>query len=182
MPRRWRVWAWIAGLVAATLLAYVVAGPFLTIQAIRDAVVANDSAALSKQVDFPALRASLKRQVSDRLIREAGTDVQSSVFGSVGLGIANAFAGTAVDAAVNPVGLATLMQGRSFVQRFSGAPAPATDAEGRRVEPLHDPDWRYESASRFTATVVDDAGEPVLFVFTRKGLRWKLSDIRLPPG
>ena len=26
-----------------------------------------------------------------------------------------------------------------------------------------------------------DAGDPVVFVLTRNGLRWKLSDIRLPP-
>ena len=26
-----------------------------------------------------------------------------------------------------------------------------------------------------------NAGDPVVFVLTREGLRWKLSDIRLPP-
>ena len=39
---------------------------------------------------------------------------------------------------------------------------------------------RYESPSRFTATVLDEDGKPMVFVFKRNGLRWKLADIRLP--
>ena len=64
--------AWLSTIVVAALLAYVAAGPFLTINAIRDAVQAEDSRALSKQVDFPGLRQSLRLQLSDMLVREAG--------------------------------------------------------------------------------------------------------------
>jgi hypothetical protein len=45
---------------------------------------------------------------------------------------------------------------------------------------LQDAQYRYESLSRFTATVHDDQGRPVVFVMTRHRLRWRLSDIRLP--
>jgi len=41
---------------------------------------------------------------------------------------------------------------------------------------------RYESASRFTATIHDDHGKPIVFVLRRTGLRWRLADIRLPLG
>ncbi|MEE7561224.1 hypothetical protein HH299_17155, partial [Xanthomonas sp. Kuri4-2] len=45
---------------------------------------------------------------------------------------------------------------------------------------LEGAEHRYESSSRFTATVRTAGGDPIVFVLTRDGLRWRLSDIRLP--
>ena len=39
---------------------------------------------------------------------------------------------------------------------------------------------RYESASRFTGTLVHANGHSTVFVLQRQGLRWRLVDIRLP--
>ena len=52
---------WIALVLALVVLlgAYVAAGPYITIRAIRHAVQAQDSGELAEQVDFPAVRASL---------------------------------------------------------------------------------------------------------------------------
>ena len=47
-------------------------------------------------------------------------------------------------------------------------------------DPLRDASYRFESPSRFTATVRNADGDPVVFVLTRDGLRWKLTDIQLP--
>ena len=61
---------------------------------------------------------------------------------------------------------------RRHFARDPAAPAP---------EVLHDARYRYESPSRFTATMIDDARPvPMVFVMTRDGLHWQLSDIRLP--
>ena len=81
---------WIALLVlAAVLLAgYVAAGPYLTVHAIRDAVREQDSSALAAQVDFPALRASLKAQLVDAMVRKAGPDAQASMLGGFALTMA----------------------------------------------------------------------------------------------
>jgi hypothetical protein len=48
------------------------------------------------------------------------------------------------------------------------------------ADPLKNAQHHYESLSRFTATVQDESGAPMTFVFTRQGLRWRLTDIRLP--
>ena len=184
-------WIWIVAAALAALLAYVATGPYRTVDAIREAVKAEDPRALAKQVDFPALRGSLKAQLGDRLVREAGPEAQSSPFGAFGLRIANGLVGGLVDAMVTPVGLAAIMEGRRTWRRVDGfgalpsspssAPADAdTDADAESREPLHGAEYRYESPSRFTATVQDDSGRPIVFVITRDGLRWKLSDIRLP--
>jgi hypothetical protein len=170
---------WIAFVLVALLAlgSYVAAGPYLTVRAIRAAVKEQDAAALSRQVDFPVLRE--KAQLGDRLLRKAGPDLQSNPLGAFGLAIANGLLGGSVDAMVTPAGLGALMEGHKIWKRVDDGMPPADPPTSAR-EPMHDARYRYESLSRFTATVVDEDGRATLFVMTRRGLRWKLSDIRLP--
>ena len=174
---------WIALALALLLavLGYAAAGPFLAIHAIGKAVREENAAALAKHVDFPPLRASLKAQLTDRMVRAAGIEVQSGLLGALGLGVAGSLVGGTVDLMVTPAGLGAMMEGRKVWNRVGGLPPPsASDDTWERHDPLRDAERRFESTSRFTATVRTDAGEPVVFVLTRSGLRWKLSDIRLP--
>jgi hypothetical protein len=172
---------WLALVLVAllALAAYVAVGPYRTVHAIGDAIERQDAAALSDQVDFPALRSSLKAQLTDRIVREAGEDVQASALGSIGMSLAGGLVGSVVDTMVTPLGLGAIMEGRKvgkrFTDTFSPAPAGATSRK-----PFADARYRYESASRFTATVDATGEQPVVFVLTREGLRWRLSDIRLP--
>lgn len=178
---------WIALLLAAlvALGAYVAAGPYLTVRAIRTSVQQQDAAALSRQVDFPALRASLKAQLGDRLVRAAGVETQTSLLGSIGLSLASGLVNGIVETMVTPVGLGALMEGRKVWKRIGDGIARPDLADPSSAappppEPLRDAEYRYESPSRFTATVRDEDGNPVVFVLTRDGLRWRLSDILLP--
>lgn len=176
-------WLWLAAAVLIALLAWTAAGPYRTVNAIRDAAQARDAQAMAEQVDFPALRSSLKAQLGDRLLREVGTPSPDNPFAVFGLGLAGGLVDGLVDVLVTPAGLGAMMEGRRTWDRATGQPPPsrddAHDETARR--PLHDAQYRYESPSRFTATVHDDQGRPVVFVMTRRGLDWKLSDIRLPP-
>lgn len=171
-------------IVAAVLLpafaAWLAAGPWLTIRAMRAAIEADDAAALAAQVDFPALRASLKRQFADRIVRAAGPDAQSTVLGAIAIRAATGAGSLAVDALANPLGLTALVQGRSAWRAAVGDIAPP-DPSQPEPRPFEGAEYRYESLSRFTATVPDDAGRPVVFVLGRRGMHWKLVDVRLPP-
>lgn len=177
---------WIVLLLAVliALAAYVVAGPYLTVRAIKTALLEQDAGALAEQVDFPSLRASLKAQLLDAMVRKAGEDVQANPFGSFALTMATGLVNGTVDAMVTPIGLAGVMQGRKmWGDARDGFHRPATDAQGVPVaqpEPMRDARYRYESLSRFTATVEDESGKPVVFVLRRDGVQWKLADIRLP--
>lgn len=171
---------WISFAVFVLLAGYVVAGPFLTIHAIRDALRNEDSRALSRQVDFPALRQSLRVQLADAMVREAGPELQSSLLGALGLRVAGSAAGTGVDMLVTPVGLSALMRGQRLWSLAGGASPMRTGPDPDGSDPLEDAHYRYQSPSRFTATVRDDRGRPIEFILTRQGLHWKLSDIRLP--
>lgn len=175
---------WIAFVVVVVLavFAYAAAGPHLTVRAIGDAVRAQDAAALARQVDFPALRSSFKAQLSDRIARETGIDAQSNPLAALGLAIVNGLASGAVDAMITPTALGALIEGRKVWDRASGVPMRDSDAARAkpRPKPFANASYRYESVSCFTATVIDEQGRPIVFVLTRHGLNWTLSDIRLP--
>lgn len=174
---------WIAAvlLLVVLLAGYVVAGPFMTVHGIRNAVKAGDTAALPRHIDFAAVRLSLKAQVDDYLVRRAGAQVQSSLLGAIGLRLAGSVAGTAVDAIATPTGIGAVLEGRNLLKRVDGS-AAYRDAYApvEPAEPLKRASYRFESPSRFTATVANADGDPVVFVLTRDGLSWRVTDVRLP--
>ncbi len=174
-------WIALALAVLLALLGYVAAGPYLAIHGIRQALAEQDMGKLQRHVDFAAVRVNLRAQVEDWLARKAGPDAQANPFGAFALGIANELAATGVDTLATPTGIAAVLQGRSMWKQLVRDTVDG-DSYGRPTpdDPLKDAELRYESPSRFTATIADADGKPTVFVFTREGLRWKLSDIRLP--
>ncbi len=174
---------WLALLFLAlfALGGYVVAGPYLAIRGIDQALRERDAAALERYVDFPTLRVNLKAQVDDALVRRAGPDMQSSLFGGALLSLAGGLGGMSVDALVTPAGIGALMQGDALWKRASGDTVGGdTYAAPRPPQPLRQAEHRFESTTRFVATVHTADGTAVPFVFTREGLQWKLSNILLP--
>ena len=174
---------WIIVVLALLLLlgGYVAAGPYLAINGIRTALAEQDTGKLERYVDFPALRVSLRAQAEDALARRAGAGVQSNLFGAIALSVANSMLGTGVDTMVTPLGIGALLQGRSMWKQSIGDTLNG-DTYGKPVpaDPLKTATHHYESPSRFTATIQNEAGQPVVFVFKRKGLTWKLADVKLP--
>jgi hypothetical protein len=180
LMKRWLVGGVLLALVLG-LATYVVAGPYLAIYGIRTALAEQDTAKLERHVDFPALRVNLRAQVEDYLARRAGPEVSSNLFGAAALSIANQVLGRGVDTLVTPMGITAILQGRSTWKRAIGDTIGGdTYAPAVPAEPLKEAEHRYESLSRFTATVHDADGDPVVFIITRQGLRWRLTDIRLP--
>ncbi|MBN8800926.1 MAG: DUF2939 domain-containing protein, partial [Stenotrophomonas acidaminiphila] len=104
-------------LLLALLAGYVAAGPWLAIRGISEAIEQRDAARLARHVDFPALRINLKAQLDDQLVRRAGSDMQSSLFGVMALGVAGRLTGAAVDVMVAPAGISALLQGHGVWKR-----------------------------------------------------------------
>jgi hypothetical protein len=181
IPRRtrWLPWVVLAALVA--VLAWVGSGPWRTLDGIRQAVKTEDARALARHVDLPALRASLKPQVQDRIVRAAGMEAQSGRWAALGLTVASGLSDGLVDALVTPAGLGALMEGRKIWNRVGGVPPPSRGDTSAQPEPIPGPRLRFESTSRAAAMVPLEDGSELVLVLTRQGLRWRLSDIRLPP-
>ncbi len=177
-----RKWFFLATAVLVLLLGYVVAGPWLAIHGIHRAIEQRELGRLERYVDFPALRVNLRARVDDQLARVTD-DFGDGVFGDVARDLLGNLGGSAIEGLVSPSGIAFLLAGRSLTRRVTGD-GPDVDSEGRPAgyEPLKDAETRFESASRLTATTTDTAGRPMVFVFQRQGLQWRLVDIRLPPG
>lgn len=175
-------WLAIALLAFAAIVAWIAAGPFRTMDSIGRAVQTSDTAELARHVDFPAVRSSLRTQLDDYLVRRAGADAQASPFGALALRIAGAASGGLVDVLATPAGIGLVLQGRDVWHRVSGGGISPTDtyAHVPPEELLADASYRFESPSRFTATVPNRDGAPVVFVLTRDGLDWRITDVRLP--
>lgn len=169
----------IALVVLLALAGWLAAGPYLAINGIRSALERQDMSALSRHVDFPALRVNMKAHVADALLRQADGMLPDGVLGDIGMRVAGGLSDAAVDAALTPIGIAALLQGHGIVMRAQGRTVDG-DTYGKPVpyDPFKDVQHRFESHERFTATVKDRGGDPVVFVFHRQGLRWRLADIR----
>lgn len=174
----------IAALVLALLLSWVAAGPYLAINGIRRALETQDIGALERHVDFPALRVNMRAHLEDYIARHGGGIAESGgLLGALALQVAGGLGGAAVDAMVTPLGIGALLQGRSMWMRGTRQTVDAdTYGTPRPADPLKDAQLRYESTTRFTATVRDERGQPVVVVFDRKGLRWRMTDIRFAPA
>jgi len=171
----------LAVVVLVLLAGWIAAGPFIAIHGIREAIREQDAARLSEYIDFPALRTSLKQQVDDYVVRRAGADAQSSLLGSVALRLASGATDGIIDAMATPAGLAAVMEGRNFWDRLNGARSEGDSyATAPPRDPLEDAKYRFESPSRFTATLANADGDPVVFVLTRDGFSWRITDVRLP--
>lgn len=167
--------------VVAGLLAFVLA-PGWAFFSLRSAAITGDVPGLAELVDYGAVRASLRPQLSDdpQADQPAPSFIQDPI-GAIRRRLNEAAPAPDVDAYLTPQAIAGLTygEGRWASERSRpGAPAIETDPYARpwpRV--LH---W---SPDRARFGVSDDGGSETVFTFRREGLfGWKLSHIGLPEG
>ncbi len=172
---------WLLAILLILLLAlfvYVASGPYMAIRGIRSVVASGDYDQLWRFVDFNRLRESIRPQIQQRIaqgvIEHMGPNGASRTVG----GVTALIAQPAIDAIVSPLGVATLLRGSALARQAADA------ADGKHPtqpnDPLQDAKTRFESHNLFTATVLSAEGKPVVIEFSRDGLDWKLSGIRLP--
>ncbi|MCS0580592.1 DUF2939 domain-containing protein [Massilia pinisoli] len=167
-------------LATVTLLAIAAtsaASPWWTLHRLQAAVARHDADAVAGQVDFPALRASVKEQALEALGGKAGGTDGGNPFAAFGRKMAMAVVDPLVDAAVSPEGVATMVEhGRIRI----GQPAPAADTPD--TEPERDKP-RYALAYRGWNSFAVTARDGGSFIFRRDGLwTWKLAGIDLAHG
>lgn len=168
----------IAALILSALLAFVVAGPWLAINGIRNVVAKGNYGELWRFVDFDQLRENVRPQLQARIARgiieRAGAGSTTDAIAAV----TDLISKPAIDAMVSPLGVATLLRGSALVRQASGQ--RDADGKARAADPLKGAKTGYVSPSLFTATVQNAEGQPVVFEFRRRGLAWKLTGIDLP--
>lgn len=177
-----RKWLVLPVLALMVVFGYVAAGPFIAINSMRGAIERHDMPALERHIDFPSVRRSIRAQIEDYWARRAGPFMHTSPFGAVATRVASEVTGAVADVLATPAGIGAVLQGRSVLHRISGRGISPQDtfAHVKPRELLRNAEYRYESTSRFTASVRNGDGDPVVFVFTRDGLDWRVTDVRLP--
>lgn len=155
-------------------------GPYLTVHGLAQAIEQRDTARLQRYVDFPRVRASLHTQLSDYLLRRAGTDIAASPFGALLYGLGDQLGGAAVDTVVTPTGIGALLEGHVLYKRTRNelqggdAWAPTEPAQ-----PLKQATHRFERVDRFVVDIDRGPVEPPLqVVLEPQGLRWRVVELR----
>ena len=166
---------WVIGavvLLMALAATWYVASPGYAMSKLRDAAVAGDREALAERVDFPAVRESIKSQLSAVMMAEMAKQKQddnplAALGGMFAMGLVN----TMIDGMVTPDGIKAMVERGKF-QKPGQHVASAPNAE---VE------WTVErkGLDKFEARQENASNDPAL-VFKRDGFGWKLTDIRMP--
>jgi hypothetical protein len=132
--------------------------------------------AVAAQVDFPALRASVKEQALAAMGGAPGGTDGGNPFAAFGRKMAMAVVDPLVDAAVSPEGVATMVEhGRLRIGQSSTA--DTADTEPSRDKPRYA--LAYRGWNSFAVTAHDGGS----FIFRRDGLwTWKLAGIDLARG
>lgn len=171
--------------VAAFVLAYA-ASPLLAARSLVQAARSGDERALERQVDFPAFRASLKDELSARMVSEMRKDSRLGDSGLSGLGmlLAPALVGGAVDAFVTPQAISAMVRegeapkpDLAKVEPETG-PKPEDQSESKKVRQS----WSYRDLDTFAVTLTrdDQPDEQVSLLMKRRNLfGWKLAGIDL---
>nr|WP_314432012.1 DUF2939 domain-containing protein [uncultured Brevundimonas sp.] len=167
--------------VAVFVLTYA-ASPLLAARSLVQAARTGDEKALERQVDFPAFRASLKDELSERMVAEMRKDSRLGDSGLSGLGmlLAPALVGGAVDAFVTPQAISAMVQeGEAPKPDLAKVePETGTRSESKKVRQS----WGYRDLDTFAVTLTrdDQPDERVSLLMKRRNLfGWKLAGIDL---
>lgn len=183
-----KAWAILAtGATAIVVLAWMYVSPYLALHNLKEIASTGDADALEKAVDFPAFRASLKRELGKQLSLRAVKDLkEDGPFAALGSALAGGLVELMIDRFVTPQVVADVAQGKKVdsapdvldrvIDRFT-----AESGDNRDQSEMHVSSG-YESLGRFAVHVYPPKSKvAVTVVFLRSGLAtWRLSGVRLP--
>jgi hypothetical protein len=194
-------------IVLIAALGFGYASPYMALNSLKRAADARDAQTVNQYVDFPALRESLKQQVTGLLSRRLDAHGSGNPLAAIGAMIGVALIGPLVDAYATPDGVAALLNGipprgdpgeRPPVPPVAGntpdaaAPAPASagpaagnaeNSGSNTATPPQPPQTTagYRSLNEFAVTYQHGAGDArYSAIFQREGLfTWKLAAVNL---
>ncbi len=145
--------------------------PYLTLDRLKTATANRNADDLAKEIDFPALRTSIKSNIKTQVMAQIASN-STQATPAMGKELIDQMIEPLVDKMVTPKGLDELMQ-----DKIPGAKLnlPNLEANIARSEIK----TGYESPDRFVVNITDkvDRRKNVSFILKRDGLAWKLSGI-----
>lgn len=190
-------------IVVIAALGFCYASPYMALNTLKRAADARDAQTVNEYVDFPALRESLKQQVTGLLTRRLDVQGNGNPLAAIGAMIGVALIGPLVDAYATPDGVAALLNGmpprgnpgeRPPVPAGAGNPPAATAAapqpappvagnNGNSATPPQPPQTTagYRGLNEFVVSYQHGAGDArYSAILRREGLfTWKLAAVNL---
>jgi hypothetical protein len=194
-------------IVVVAALGYAYASPYIALDRLKRAADSRDVATVNEYVDYPALRDSLKVQVTGLLTRRLDVQHNGNPLAAIGAMIGVALIGPLVDAYATPDGVAALLNGMpprgepgerpppppaAQADNSTGKPAenpppmPAPEsgaANGNSRTPPQPPQTTagYRGVNEFVVSYQHGVGDTrYSAIFQRQGLfMWKLSAVDL---
>lgn len=166
-------WVAVAAGLALLFVAAYFGSPYWALRNLKAAAASGDVDRIEAAVDFPAVRESLKSQLTVALTEKLDEDRDDNPFKGIGTLLMPTIVQRAVDAFVTPDGIASIVK-RGQLEK-SQAKAPKADL-------TYDYNWR--SLDRFGITIhakdVPAARAPMI-VLERRGLfTWKMIRLQVP--
>jgi len=162
-------------LICALIFAAYVASPLLAVHGFIGAARSGDPDKLEANVDFPAVRDSLKSQLGAALMvrMQSDPDMKDNPFAGLGMMMAPTIVDRMIDTMVTPDGIAAMVRQGKLHEDAGAAKTPAGPV---------DYDYGYLGLDRFRVTLNGkDATNPLKLIFERRGLfSWKLVKIDIP--
>ena len=155
-------------IILAIIVGYIFATPYLTVYQMKAAAENNDGEALSERIDFSSLRQNLKDQVNAQMAEEMAEEMDDNPFAGLAATFGSMLIDKMVDVYVTPAGIIKLMKGE----------IPDTDDTGGSMEneitsePFPDVSLSYESFSKFSVSIKNEADEEMKFNLRRRGMGW----------
>jgi hypothetical protein len=161
------------------------AAPVLTAQALIRAAKAGDERKIEALVDFPALRESVKAELTAELAARMSRDprLADSGLGGLGMMLAPMILSGAVDAVVTPRVVAHMVT-TAEAPDPARRPEPETAGEKGAGDDIHQA-WGYRSLNEFAVTLTDrdQPDDHLALILERRGLfDWKLAAVDLQTG
>jgi hypothetical protein len=167
---------WAIGLLLILAVGYIAAGPFLTVWAIKTAIVEQDAEKLSENIEFTALRQNLKDQLNTTMMKNIAAELKGNPFAALAAGLSTKMADGIVDSLVTPNGLAAVMEGKKPSKKESEDNASPIKKDSL----FKNARFSYDSTSKFSIWIPDAKGKDARIVLQRNGLSWKLVNIVIP--
>lgn len=117
-------------LLMVAVLGYAYASPYIVLDRLKRAADARDAETVNAYVDYPALRVSLKQQVTELLMRRIDAQKHGNPFAVIGAMIGAALIGPLVDAYATPDGVAAILNGMPPRGQPGERPPPAGTSAG----------------------------------------------------
>lgn len=167
-------WVALVALLVVILGGLYVGSPYYAIHSLRQAAIEADIDKLEASVDFPAVRESLKAQLSAALMAkmQGNNEIRDNPFAGLGALLMPTIVDRLVDTFVTPDGIAALMRGQKPNDKRKLERNPDIEATSR-----------YLGLDRFRVTLRNTKlnSKGPSFLFERRGFAsWKLIKLEIP--